>query len=446
MTSISHQNEILSLLDEGRSLTSKLTFSTLLGSLTMAKFVIFLVGFSEGLTHLAALAIYYLFKDDLYLSPAGVSAIFAIPALPWFLKPLFAFCSDSVPIKGMRRKPYLLIFSTLEIIGFIMLATMANTVLAAATSLFLISLSAAFCSSIAEALVVQTSDSSNGVETVSDYFGSKAFGALVTAYFSGSLLERYSKQDIFLITSFFPLLVFFASLIMYEEVHSRATSVKQKLQSLIEFLRKPIIWGPALYIVIYTSGPDYDDAMFFYFTNRLGFSPTFMGSLRLTYGIAGIIGIILYRILLRKTPFRDILLWTTLISLPIYVTPFLLVTGVNLDLGISNRIFALSGGFLIEAISEVQLLPLLVMTTQLCPKGLEGSVYAVMMSIRNLGTGVSKVFSAGLTYSLGITSYNFSNLGLLIWLCAAFLLLPLLFLHLVINEEEYKNQEIESQA
>lgn len=89
MTSISHQNEILSLLDEGRSLTSKLTFSTLLGSLTMAKFVIFLVGFSEGLTHLAALAIYYLFKDDLYLSPAGVSAIFAIPALPWFLKPLF---------------------------------------------------------------------------------------------------------------------------------------------------------------------------------------------------------------------------------------------------------------------------------------------------------------------------------------------------------------------
>ena len=156
-----------------------------------------------------------------------------------------------------------------------------------------------------------------------------------------------------------------------------------------------------------------------------------MGSLRLTYGIAGVIGIIMYRTILKRMPFRKILLWTTLISIPIYILPLMLVTRLNLEFGISNRVFALSGGFLIEAIAEIQLLPLLVMATRLCPKGLEGSVYAVMMSIRSLGMGVSKVLSALLAYSLGITAYNFSNLGLLIWISAMFLLLPLLFLNMV---------------
>ncbi|OII73096.1 BT1 family protein [Cryptosporidium ubiquitum] len=416
-----HQNEIISLLDEKRDISSTLKFSSLLGSITITKFVIFLVGFSDGLTHLATLAIYYLLKDDLHLSPPEVSVIYAIPAIPWFLKPLF----------GMRRKPYLIFFSILQVIGFLLLATNADTVLKAATCLLLISLSAAFCSSIAEALVVETSGINGGAETVSDYFGSKALGALTTAYFSGSLLDTYSKQGIFLTTSIFPLFVFIASLIMEDKKQTGELTAKNQLLSLKEFLKRPIIWGPAIYIFTYTAGPDYDDAMFFYFTNRLGFSPTFMGSLRLTYGIAGIIGIVLYRIILKRTPFREILLWTTLFSIPIYILPLVLVTGLNLNLGISNRMFALSGGFLIEAIAEIQLLPLLVMTTKLCPKGLEGSVYAVMMSIRSLGTGVSKVISAGLAYLLGITAFNFSNLGLLIWISSAFLLLPLLFLNLV---------------
>ncbi|KAH7649569.1 BT1 family [Cryptosporidium bovis] len=421
METTTHQNEIISLLDDKRAISRSIKFPTLLESITITKLVIFLVGFSDGLTHLATLAIYYLFKDDLNLSPPEISAIYAIPAIPWFLKPLF----------GMRRKPYLLIFSLLQVIGFTLLATNANTVFKAAACLLVISISAAFCSSIAEALVVETSGTNGGAETVSDYFGSKSIGALTTAYFSGSLLDKYSKQSIFFTTSVFPLIVFIASLVMKEEENKETLSTRNQLNSLIKFLKKPVIWGPALYIVIYTAGPDYDDAMFFYFTNNLGFSPTFMGSLRLTYGVAGIIGVVLYRIILKKTPFRKILLWTTLLSVPIYMLPLILVTGANLNLGISNRVFALSGGFLVEAISEIQLLPLLVMMTKLCPKGLEGSIYAVMMSIRSFGIGISKILSAGLSFSLGITANNFSNIGLFIWISTAFLLLPLFFLHLV---------------
>lgn len=78
--------------------------------------------------------------------------------------------------------------------------------------------------------------------------------------------------------------------------------VKSQIRILIEFLKQckhalqnwsgstylwlvAVIWGPALYIFAYMAGPDYDDALFFYFTNQLGFSPTFMGTLRYDRGV-----------------------------------------------------------------------------------------------------------------------------------------------------------------
>lgn len=70
------------------------------------------------------------------------------------------------------------------------------------------------------------------------------------------------------------------------------------------------------------------------------------------------------------------------------------MSGKNRELGISDEVFVLSGGFLIEAVAELQLLPLLVFTALICPPGLEGSVYSIMMSIRNLGSAFGKASSA----------------------------------------------------
>ncbi|CDJ60272.1 hypothetical protein, conserved [Eimeria maxima] len=354
--------------------------------LSFTQFVIYLVGFSEGLTHLAALAIYYMLKDDLGLSPAEVSALFIAPALPWVFKPIFAFISDSYPLYGSRRKPYMIAFSLLEGLGFIMLGTFPTHILTALLSLFIISISAAFCSAVAEALVVETTagrSMDQSAENVSDFITAKAVGSLIVAYLSGYLLERTSKQSIFLATSIFPLFIALITTFMTDEGGAPSVS------------RFPaVIWGPALYIFAYMAGPDYDDALFFYFTNKLGFSPTFMGTLRFTYGIAALVGVVMYRTFFKRTGFRKTLLATILVAVPIYLSPIILTTGFNRTLGISNKAFVLSGGFLIEATAEIQLLPLLVLTASICPPGLEGSVYAMMMSVRNTGAMASRGINA----------------------------------------------------
>jgi MFS family permease len=75
----------------------------------------------------------------------------------------------------------------------------------------------------------------------------------------------------------------------------------------------------------------------------------------------------------------------------------------------------------------------------LCPKNIEGTLYAFLMSVINLGSLLSNQFGAILSYALGITNHNFSNLGWLIFLANIILLLPMPGLCLI-DETVYVNK------
>lgn len=74
---------------------------------------------------------------------------------------------------------------------------------------------------------------------------------------------------------------------------------------------------------------------------------------------------------------------------------------------------------------------MLVLACRLCPKNIEGTMYALLMSTLNFGSMLSFQFGGLLMHYLGITESNFQNLWILIVLANSFLLLPLPFLNLV---------------
>ena len=59
----------------------------------------------------------YLVKG-LDADPQVQNAIRMLRTLPWSLKLLYRFISDAFPIFGMKRKPYLFIGATLNLIAF----------------------------------------------------------------------------------------------------------------------------------------------------------------------------------------------------------------------------------------------------------------------------------------------------------------------------------------
>lgn len=113
------------------------------------------VYFVQGILGLARLAVSFFLKDELGLSPAEVSALFGVVALPWIIKPLFGFISDGLPILGYRRRPYLVLSGVLGASSWVSLATVVQTPLAATCAIALGSLSVAISDVIVDSLVVE---------------------------------------------------------------------------------------------------------------------------------------------------------------------------------------------------------------------------------------------------------------------------------------------------
>ena len=67
------------------------------------------VMFLEGVNGMSGLAFSYFMKNTLQVSPAALTSISSITAIPWTCKPLYGFISDAFPIFGYRRRPYFFI-------------------------------------------------------------------------------------------------------------------------------------------------------------------------------------------------------------------------------------------------------------------------------------------------------------------------------------------------
>lgn len=165
-----------------------------------AYFVLFLVSFSQGIQGLSDLAVSYLYKDDLKLEPFEVSRISGIASIPWVIKPVYGFISDSFPILGYRRKPYLFLFGLMVSFSWISMSLYVSNLTQALAVTLICSISTAFCNVIGEALVVELSqkqsseDHNAGAKNVSLFFMTKSIGSLLTAFSSGALLEYMDKR------------------------------------------------------------------------------------------------------------------------------------------------------------------------------------------------------------------------------------------------------------
>ena len=63
---------------------------------------------------------------------------------------------------------------------------------------------------------------------------------------------------------------------------------------------------------------------------------------------------------------------------------------------------------------ELNLFPVLIIACRLSPKNVEGTMYALMMSIYNLSGNLGSQMGAGIMLVLGITEKDFHNLYLLV--------------------------------
>lgn len=392
------------------------------------------VYFVQGIIGLARLAVSFFLKDDLHLSPAEVAALMGIAALPWVIKPLFGFLSDGLPLFGYRRRPYLILSGLLGTCAWLALATVVNSAATATFAILITSLSVAISDVIVDSVVVERAkkESLGRIGSLQALtWGCSAVGGLITAYFSGWLLEHFTRQTVFGITATFPLLYLAVTWLIVEEPvrenNGEILGVKQQFKQIWSAFRQKSILLPTAFIFIWQATPTADSAMFFFTTNELGFAPEFLGRVRLVTSFAALIGIWLYQRFLKNLPFRVILGWSTVISSLLGLTTLLLVTHANRSLGIDDRWFSLGDSLILTVMGQIAFMPVLVLSARLCPVGVEATFFALLMSIWNLSGLVSHELGALLTHWLGVNESNFDRLWLLVTIANLSTLLPLPF-------------------
>ena len=416
-------------------------------SVTPEVAAIALVYFVQGILGLSRLAKEFFVKDELGLDPAAASLIFTVSSFPWLVKPLWGFVSDAVPLFGYRRKSYLALCGVLGTVGGVALATVVDDVPSAAVAFTLGSLSTAFADVVIDGVVVararEAESPAAGGALQSLCWGSVAFGGILSAYYSGSLIETNGTRFVFGVTAMFPLLIACAAALVREDpardadegtneneregyvAPRRAARALELGTALWSVGKRRAIWAPALFVFLWQATPNPGTAMFYFQTNQLGFQPEFLGRVALARAVAALAGVFLYNAYLKKTPLKKMFFGSAVAGASLGLTQLILVTGLNREWGIDDRLFSLGDSVLLTVLGEVSFLPVLVLAARVCPAGVEATLFAALMSVFNAGGVVSGALGAALTSALGVTSENFDNLFWLVIVCNLSSLAPL---------------------
>ncbi|EFJ45107.1 hypothetical protein VOLCADRAFT_64019 [Volvox carteri f. nagariensis] len=405
------------------------------------------VYFVQGILGLSRLAVSYFFKDELHIEPAEVAVLTGLSSIPWMIKPLYGFISDSIPLFGYRRRSYLVLCGLMGTLAWSILAYGVHDARGAVACMLLASLGTAASDVVVDSIVVERTrghHQSVAGSLQSLCWASAAVGGITSAYFSGSFVQDYGTRFVFGLTAFFPLVVSASSILINEKpvgtemAVAVPTTITARLWTqsvaLWNAVRRRDILLPATFVFLWQATPSAESAMFYYQTNVLGFTPEFLGRVRLGGSIASLAGVAIFNTWLKNVPLRRMLWWVMVVGTVLSSSQLILISGLHRQWGLSDQIFVLGDSMVLTVLGQISFMPILVLAARMCPQGVEATLFATLMSVLNCGSITGGALGAGLTKLYGVTSEDYSNLFKLVATCVALTMAPAPFLSLLPSE------------
>jgi len=372
--------------------------------------------------------------DTVRVSPAQMAAIYGVVAIPWCLKPVYGFISDSYPIFGYRRRPYMIGFAYLAAYMWILLPFVPHDEFAITLVMTVSSGSMCFADVMADSLLVeaarQEKDEDKGI-VQSHAWIMRFTGGLLASGLGALAYDYLGSTRVFLLNSLIPVSIAYVAVCIPDHASNKKVQWRDTGRKLWSAVRQPSIYRPALFIFLICVTPGYGGAMTFFYERELGFTPDEFGTLDIMGFLVQIFGTYVYKRFLRRTPFIKVFGWALFTSFLLENTLLLLVLHVNRDMGIPDYVFAFAERVVLTLISQFITMPMVVLGARVCPVGVEGTLYALLMSVTNFGGVISSEWGSLFTQMFGVTSTNFTNLWKLVLLCNVMDLIPIASLGLL---------------
>ncbi|KAK1440051.1 hypothetical protein QVD17_05876 [Tagetes erecta] len=209
-------------------------------------------------------------------------------------------------------------------------------------------------------------------------------------------------------------------------------SFKRAGYTLFKAFQRPIILRPmAWFFLAQATIPNLSTVMFRYQTEVLNLEASFLRASHVIGWMSLMFGTLTYNRFLKKMKLRKILMFAHVTLSQLALVDVILVSRLNVPLGISDKTMVLFGSALSDVVHQFKFMPFLILSGQLCPPGIEGTLFALYMSINNFGSTMSSFVGDSLGSVLDISSGSFDNLIFGIAIQVVCTLIPLLFLFLI---------------
>ena len=390
----------------------------------------------------------------------------AVMALPWALKPLIGVVSDTLPIFGYKKAPYIMIVSVFAMAGFLYvgLSTSGAPLPAIVCGLICGALQSSVVDLLTEAKYSEKmrDHTEFGPDLVTYVWSGVAVGGLVGTGTVGFILQYGGgPKTVYLICAGAAAIVFIPTSLGYMEeermtVREAAAQTARMVRKEPEIIFLAILMSCSV-IALGISGVVFQDitlnfvlavslgfivitafavvlrpmtsvmtvfafiqtacalsiegATFYFFTDTAEqypqgphFSPFFYTTVMgLVGGVCGLLGLWTYNTYLKNWTYRGIYMVANLAVTCFHVLGLLLFTRTNVELGISDKAFVICGSVMQSLVNTWMWIPGVTMLAHLCPKGLEASMYALLAGCHNLGSSVAQYAGAFMLNQLGIS-------------------------------------------
>ncbi|GJP41339.1 hypothetical protein CLOM_g999 [Closterium sp. NIES-68] len=399
-------------------------------------------GYASSLTDLS---LSYYWKDVQHLQPAAAQFYMSFVGIPWDVKPLYGMITDTFPILGFQRWPYIALSGIIGTVAWWALGGLPALVPALATCLLVTqSLFCAVPDVVVDGMLAQEirQKPTYAADLQSLPSACLALASLLTYTVSGSLIKALGPCGTFFLISLSPLSLLVVALSLPEArlPEGRRTGNVRKLgrtwRRFVGTIRHRKIARAALFLFIVQGGviPDISSGMFFWLTDPQhgpGFSEVFMGVVGAVGQVGMLLGVAAYNLWLRRFTYRSILFCTQFLLFATCCLDLLLVTRTNLRLGIPDHAFLIGDQAFSVAMARLQIMPILVLAARMCPSGIEATLFAFYMATTNFGRTCSEWWGAALLHGVGVRRESYENLWVAVVVRMGARLLPLLALGLL---------------
>jgi len=164
------------------------------------------------------------------------------------------------------------------------------------------------------------------------------------------------------------------------------------------------------------------------------FTPQVMGALQGVGAVGLFFGVVVYNKYLTRLSYRRIFLLAQLAIALYNLSDYILVKRWNLSIGVPDIVFILGDDAFGVLVGRFFMMPMLVLSSKVCPDNLEGTLFAMLMALANFGSTVGEFFGATMTEMLGIKDGNYDMLPQAVIAKSICRLLPIPLIYILVPD------------